>query len=30
VRLLGWLAPKERREALARFAGYAVLQPIPL
>jgi methyltransferase (TIGR00027 family) len=27
VRLLGWLAPKERREALARFAGYAILEP---
>ncbi len=27
VRLLGWLAPKERRQALARFAGYAILEP---
>lgn len=27
VKLLGWLAPKERREALARFAGYAILEP---
>lgn len=27
VRLLGWLAPKERREAFARFTGYALLEP---
>jgi methyltransferase (TIGR00027 family) len=25
--LLGWLAPKERREAFSRFAGYAILEP---
>jgi hypothetical protein len=23
----GWLAPKERREAFGRFAGYAILEP---
>jgi methyltransferase (TIGR00027 family) len=25
--LFGWLAPKDRREALSRFAGYAILEP---
>lgn len=26
--LFGWLAPKERREAFSRFAGYAILEPV--
>jgi methyltransferase (TIGR00027 family) len=25
--LFGWLAPKKRREAFSRFAGYAILEP---
>jgi methyltransferase (TIGR00027 family) len=29
MRLFGWLAPKERRSALAQFAGYAILEPAP-
>lgn len=28
VSLLGWLAPKARREAFSRFAGYAILEPV--
>ncbi|HEU4586450.1 MAG TPA: SAM-dependent methyltransferase [Gemmatimonadaceae bacterium] len=27
VSLLGWLAPRERREAFSSFAGYAILEP---
>jgi methyltransferase (TIGR00027 family) len=27
IALFGWLAPKERREALRRFSGYMVLEP---
>lgn len=29
MRFFGWLAPRERREALGRFAGYAILEPTP-